>query len=334
MNQVLGALKAAAEPTRLRLLALCAEGELSVTDLTQILGQSQPRVSRHLKLLVEGGLLERYREGTFAFYGLASVGDMAAIAAQLVAMLPEDDSQRRLDRERLGAIRAARATAAQAYFDANAARWDEIRSLHAADTEVEAAVLALAGDRRIGDLLDIGTGTGRMLEIFSPRVARATGVDLSREMIALARAKLEQGGFVNCSVRQADMYALPVGNAAFDCVIIHQVLHFAEHPAAVVAEAARVLRPGGLLLMVDFARHDVEELRTSHAHRRLGFDEREVRGWFEAAHLSPAGSRAVKGDPLTVMVWAAEAGERGHKPAVPQTVPAGIVAGVDAGGAG
>ncbi|HZH28144.1 MAG TPA: metalloregulator ArsR/SmtB family transcription factor [Azospirillaceae bacterium] len=312
MDFLLAALKAAAEPTRLRLLALCAHGELTVSELTQILGQSQPRVSRHLKLLLDAGLLHRFREGTWAFFRVAENGPSAELARTLIDMIPSDDPALMLDLERLEAIKRARAEAAAAYFSENAMRWHSIRSLHVPEPEVERALEALlpAGT---GDLLDIGTGTGRMLELFGSRVGRAVGIDTSREMLAVARANLERAGLRHCQVRQADMYQLPFTSQSFDAVLIHQVLHYAETPADAVAEAARVLRPGGRLLLVDFGRHDLESLRTEHAHRRLGFDEPEVAGWLRQAGLQPGPAVRLPGDPLTVIIWPAD------RPAVAQT---------------
>src|SRR5690349_3123904 len=251
MDTLLTALKAAAEATRLRLLALCAQGELTVSELTQILGQSQPRVSRHLKLLCDAGLLARFREGTWAFYRLAETGAGAALARTLVEAIPADDPVLALDRERLEAIKRGRAEQAATYFRENAARWHEIRSLHVPERDVEAALVGLMPPGRVRDLLDVGTGTGRMLELFGPRVARALGIDSSREMLAVARANLERAGLRHCQVRQADMYQVPLPAGSFDVVIVHQVLHYAESPAGVLAEAARLLRPGGRLLVVD-----------------------------------------------------------------------------------
>jgi ubiquinone/menaquinone biosynthesis C-methylase UbiE len=302
MDQLLSGLRAAAEPTRLRLLAVCAEGELTVGELTDILGQSQPRVSRHLKLLCEAGLLDRFREGSRVFYRLA---DRAALGRRLLDLLPEADPTLALDRERLAQVKRQRAEQASAYFRANAAQWDRIRSLYVAEKEVEAALVALLPAEGVRDLLDIGTGTGRMLEIFGPRVERAVGVDLSREMLAVARVNLERAALRNCSIRQADMYQLPLPGASFDAVVIHQVLHFAEHPAQVVAEAARVLRPGGRLVIADFAPHELEFLRDKHAHRRLGFADGEVIAWCRAAGLEPGAVRHLPGDPLTVSLWPA-----------------------------
>lgn len=322
MDALLVALKAAAEPTRLRLLALCAHGELSVSDLTQILGQSQPRVSRHLKLLCESGLLDRFREGTWAYFRLAQSGAMAELARTLVDMVGDSDPILALDLQRLDAIKRARTEAAAAYFRDNAGHWDVIRALHVPEREVEGALLALLPADGVRDFLDIGTGTGRMLELFGPRVSRAVGIDSSREMLAIARAKLDQAGLHHCQVRLGDMYQLPLPSASVDAAVVHQVLHFAEEPADVVAEAARVLRPEGRLVIVDFAEHAVESLRTDHAHRRLGFADEEVTGWVRAAGLCPEPAVRLPGDPLTVTIWMARREAVGavlNRPSILQT---------------
>ena len=306
MDELLAGLRAAAEPTRLRLLQLCAAGELTVSELTEILGQSQPRVSRHLKLLCEAGLLDRFREGSWVFYRLAQHAQGGELARLLVGLLPEDDAILALDRERLETIKRQRAEQANAYFRANAAQWDRIRSLYIEEKQVEAALQSLLPADGIRDLLDIGTGTGRMLEIFGPRVERAVGIDLSREMLAVARVNLERAKLRNCSIRQADMYQLSLPGASFDAVIIHQVLHYAERPGQAIAEAARVLRPGGRLVIVDFAPHDLEFLRSEHAHRRLGFADDEVVAWCREAGLDAEPVQRLPGDPLTVSLWAAQ----------------------------
>lgn len=308
LDTVLEGLRAAAEPTRLRLLALCAEGELTVSELVQIVGQSQPRVSRHLKLLCEAGLLARLPEGSWVFYRLAGGGGRAnGLVRQIADLIPRDDAQLARDRERLAAVRAARAERAAAYFRANAENWDSIRALHVDDAEVDKRLLAALPPPRVaGELLDVGTGTGKVLELFGKRGVKVTGVDASLDMLRVARANLAKAGLADAHVRQADMYRLPFDAHAFAAVVFHQVLHFADDPAAAIAEAARVLAPGGRLVVVDFAPHDLDELRARHAHRRLGFADAEIRGWLAAAKLAPAEPVALPGNKLTVCLWAAD----------------------------
>ncbi len=305
MESVLNSLRAVAESTRLRLLLLCAHGELTVTELTDILGQSQPRVSRHLKLLCDASLLDRFREGTWVYYRVASRGRAAELARQICAAVPTDDPTVALDQARLDTLKRQRAEAANAYFRANAEQWDEIRSLHIDEREVEAAVLEALGDGALGDLLDLGTGTGRMLEIVAPRVERAVGIDLSREMLSVARANLEKANLHNCTIRQGDVYQLPFADQSFDAAIFHQVLHYADRPSLAIAEAARMLRPGGRLVIVDFAPHAREFLREDHAHRHLGFADAEISGWCRESGLVPEAVRMLIGQPLTVSIWVA-----------------------------
>ena len=305
MGELLAALRAVAETTRLRLLVLCAGSELTVSELAQILGQSQPRVSRHLKLLCEAGLLDRFREGSWVFYRLSAGTAASALSRHLVAACGKADETFALDLQRLSAIKRQRAEFAAAYFRENAAQWHRIRSLYVDETEVEAALsekIAAVGPQ---DLLDIGTGTGRIIEILGPCVGHALGIDQSREMLAVARVNLERAGLNNSIVRLGDMYQLPLADASFDAVVIHQVLHYADRPAAAIAEAARVLRPNGILLVVDFAPHALEFLREDHAHRRLGFADSDVEEWCRAADLDPDPARFLPGDPLTVVIWTA-----------------------------
>lgn len=305
---LLDGLKAAGEDTRLRLLALIGEGELTVSELTEILGQSQPRISRHLKLLAEAGLVERFREASWVFYRRAVDTPGAALTdALLELMAPEDDILLR-DRERLDAVRAARAAQAQDYFRAHAHEWDAIRRLHAPEAQVEAAIKAALSGQRIGSLLDLGTGTGRILELFADEMERGVGIDLSADMLAVARANLERAGVRNATVRQGDIYNLALPRDAFDVVIIHQVLHFLEDAPRAIKEAARVLRPGGRLLVVDFDPHDLEFLREQHAHRRLGFAPEIMESWLTQAGLFLQSHRllAPQGDGrLTVSLWLA-----------------------------
>ena len=301
-------LKAAAEPTRLRILALLAEAELTVSDLTEILRQSQPRLSRHLRLLTEAGLVDRFREGSWAFFRLGERGGTAELARALIGRLKIDDAIVLRDRERLAAVRTSRAAAAQNYFRRHAAEWDRIRRLHVADAAVESAIRTALADKPIRSLLDLGTGTGRMLELFGADIERGLGLDLSLDMLALARARLDRAGLKHCSVRHGDIYDLALPRDSFDVVIIHQVLHFLDDSARAIAEAARVLRPGGRLLVVDFAPHDLEFLREEHAHRRLGFSAETVTGWLEAAGLDVLRQETLPPGPqgkIAVSLWLA-----------------------------
>jgi ubiquinone/menaquinone biosynthesis C-methylase UbiE/DNA-binding transcriptional ArsR family regulator len=301
------ALESIAETTRLRLVALMAEAELTVSELTAILGQSQPRISRHLKLLADSGILDRSREGAWAFFRLAE-GPPALLARNLLQSIAADDPVLAGDRARLTEVRASRAQQAEAYFARIAPEWDRVRSLHVSDHGVEAAVSEIIGDRRINALLDIGTGTGRMLELFAPRAARALGVDQSAAMLAVARASLDRHGMRHVQLRQGDIYALPVERDAYDVVLIHQVLHFLDDPARALRETARVLAPGGRVIAIDFAPHDKEFLRTEHAHRRLGFAKDEIAGLFAEIGLEGVEHRLIapgQGAPdlLSVSIW-------------------------------
>ena len=307
-DSLIAALKAVGEATRLRVLALLARGELTVKDMTAILGQSQPRISRHLKLLSDAGVIERYAEGAWAFYRLSDAPAARHMADELLRLADPADPVLARDAERLAEIKREHGEAARRYFAENAAGWDGIRTLHVAEGAVEAAMLAAVGERRFESLLDLGTGTGRVLELFAPLFARAVGIDASPAMLGVARANLDRAGVAHAQVRLGDIYNLPLPRDSFDVVTIHQVLHYLDEPERALAEAARVLRPGGRLLVVDFAPHDLEFLREKHAHRRLGFNHDAVRQWVEAAGLAldravdlPAGDR----DKLTVTLWLA-----------------------------
>jgi ArsR family transcriptional regulator len=304
--------QALADPTRLRVLALLRQMELSVGELAQVLGQSQPRVSRHLKILADAGVLERRKEGSWVFLTLAEAERVEPLFALLDAWA-DDQTQAMFaaDAARTDGIRAERAEAANRYFASHASVWDQIRSLHVAESEVERAIDGALGHHPLGRLVDIGTGTGRMIELFGPRSDQAIGIDRSSDMLRLARVKLEAAG-IHSSLRQGDMYALPLADHSADSVIIHQVLHYAHSPAAAIAEASRVLAPGGTLLIVDFAAHEREELRERDAHIRLGFQDEMMAAWFAAAGLEIDHVQHLKGGELTVTLW------RGIKAAVPQ----------------
>ncbi len=306
LDSLLVGLRAAGEHTRLRILALCARGELSVSELVQILGQSQPRVSRHLKLMVEAGLLERLPEGAQVFFRLADGGDMSRLGQVLAELIPDGDIGLARDFSRLQQVRDARAKKAQDYFQTVARSWDEIRSMYVPQPQVEKTLLRLVGDEPVGDLLDIGTGTGRILEILAPRVERGVGIDLSNDMLTVARSNLERSGRDNVHVRKGDMYRLPLDETSVDLAVLHMVLHYSDDPHEVIREAARVLRPDGRLLVVDFAAHTDERLRTEFNHHRLGFSDSEIRHCFESAGLVAAEAfEQLVGDPLTVKFWLA-----------------------------
>ncbi|MDP8994092.1 MAG: metalloregulator ArsR/SmtB family transcription factor [Pseudomonadota bacterium] len=300
--------RALADPTRLRILALLRAMELSVGELAQVLAQSQPRVSRHVRILIDAGLAERRKEGSWVFLSLGAKERVEPLFETLDRWIELDgeDPWRLADAARLAAVRADRAAAAERYFAAHAKDWDEIRSLHIAESEVEAAIARALSDRPVGQLVDIGTGTGRMIELFGRGAAHALGVDRSPEMLRLARVKLAQAGLDSAELRQGDMYALALPAGSADTVIIHQVLHYAQQPSAAVAEAARLLAPRGRLLIVDFAPHDREELRARDAHARLGFADETMLGYLEAAGLEGRVVERLEGGELTVTIWTGE----------------------------
>lgn len=328
VEDTLAALRAVGEATRIRLIALLAQSELTVKDATAILGQSQPRISRHLKLLAEADLIQRFPEGSWVYYRLAD-GPEGELARELVARISGDDPVLAADQDRFQAIRKAKADEAAAYFAAHALTWDRERSLHIQEADVEAAMRAVLGDKPFQSFLDLGTGTGRLLEVFADQYATGLGIDASHDMLAVARANLSKAGLTNSQVRHGDVYALNVPPKSFDVVAIHQVLHFLDDPARVLAEAARALRPGGRLLIVDFAPHQLEFLRDQHAHRRLGFATDQMERWLNALELDleqttdldPGEADDTK---LTVTLWLAR--DRRIITDVPATDPSREVA--------
>lgn len=309
MDELLGALRAAGEATRLRILAILARSELTVSELCRVLGQTQPRVSRHLRLLCEAGILQRHAQGTSAFYRPARSGRGRELFDAVLPLIDEEDPGFQGDLRRLAAIRAERAEVAAEYFEAVAADWDRMRTRHVGDDEVEQAMLAAVAELNVEQLLDIGTGTGRVLEIFADRIRRGVGLDLSNQMLDLARSRLDQLGHRHCSVRQANAYDLGVDRGSFDVAVLHHVLHFLDDPAAAIEEAARSLRPAGRLLVVDFGPHDDELMRTDYAHHWLGFADDEIAQWCEASGLIDVHvdhlTLADADDGLTVTLWTA-----------------------------
>jgi ubiquinone/menaquinone biosynthesis C-methylase UbiE len=309
LDAMLDALKALAEQTRLRIVAVLRHGELTVTDLTEVLGQSQPRVSRHLKLLVDAGLVTKHREGTWAFFCLVDNRDEATALDVIFGPLDDRDPMLVADLDRLALVRERRSEAAHEYFEQVAPLWDEERSLHAAEDTVEQAILGAVGPQPLGRVLDLGTGTGRMLQLLARRADRTVGLDSSHSMLSVARANLEAGN-IQCELRQGDVYSPPLERGTFDLVVIHQVLHYLDDPARAIREAARLVAVDGRLLVVDFAQHSHEFLREAQAHRRLGFTHGQLRDWFDQAGFDcptildvdpPADT-----DGLTVTVWLAQ----------------------------
>lgn len=306
LDTLLAGLRAAGEHTRLRILALCARGELSVSELTQILGQSQPRVSRHLKLMVDAGLLERLPEGTQVYFRVPDVAEGSNIAQALVTLIPDSDVVLNRDFSRLQQVRDARSKKAQDYFHKVAGSWDSIRAMHVSQQQLEESLFKVVGSDFDGDLLDIGTGTGRILKIFADRVRRGVGIDLSNDMLSLARSNLEGQDFKHIHVRKGDMYRLPIEDQSFDLAILHMVLHYSDNPAEVIREAGRVLRPNGRLIVVDFAAHSEEYLRSEYQHYRLGFTDEEIAHCFEIAGINAEQEiPRLVGSPLTVKFWLA-----------------------------
>ena len=308
---MLAGLEAAGEISRLRLLALLADAELTVSELTTILGQSQPRISRHLRLLVEAGLVDRHREGAWAFFRVSEQGPVADLVQELIGRIDPQDPVLAADRTRLSQVRKARADQAARYFADHAAQWDRLRSLHVAEDVVETAIREVVGERPLHAVLDLGTGTGRMLELVGPLADRGVGIDQSPAMLNLARTRLERAGLRHVQLRQGDLYALPVERDGYDLVILHQVLHYLDDPVRALREASRVLRPGGRLLVIDFAPHGHEFLRDQHAHRRLGFGPDEIAGYLREAGLEMRIHRDLPStttgrDALTVSLWLAQ----------------------------
>jgi ArsR family transcriptional regulator len=305
MDALLTSLRAAAEPTRLRLLALAARGAYCVSEFTEILGQSQPRLSRHLKLLCDCGLLERVREGANVWFTLPH-GEAGSLARDLMARLPDGDPVLDADRRQAARVLAERARVASESFRRQGADWDEMRALDLPAAAVEEALLDLVPETDAGRLLDIGTGTARVLELLAPRISQGIGVDASKAMLALARTRLARPGLGHCSVRLADMYRLPFADVSFDRAVLQMVLHYAEDPPGVLAEVGRVLRPGGQLIIIDLAQHDRDDLLTRLAHRWPGFSDETMQGLLAGIGMQPAAPVTIDGA-LTIQIWAATA---------------------------
>ena len=305
-NQTVETLRAAGEPTRLRVLSLLAGEELSVMELSRILDQSQPRVSRHLKLMTDAGLIERFPDGARVFYRLTSDAPARRLIDTVLDVL--DTVAGEVDDRRLEEVRRDREVAAGAYFERIAPQWDRIRSLYVCETAVEAAILKAAGDGPFERVVDLGTGSGRMLTLLGKKAKMSLGLDLSHNMLNIARTNVAKAGLDKVELRHGDIFSTRLPEGSADLVLVHQVLHYLADPAVAVAEAARLVRPGGRLLIVDFAPHALEHLREEHQHRRLGFSDKEMRRWLAEAELTPSAPIALPPDTdgLTVVIWTAE----------------------------
>ena len=302
-------LRAAGEATRLRVLALLAKEELAVIELGRILEQSQPRVSRHLKLLTDAGLVERFPDGAWVFHRLSAAEPARGFIDGVLAMINPADPAYAADRSRLAQVQGERKGEAAAYFARNANHWDEIRSLHVDESDVEAAILRAAGPGPFRRLVDLGTGAGRMLTLLGCKAEQSVGLDLSQSMLNIARGAVTEAGLeARSELRHGDIFATGLPSRSADLVVIHRVLHYLSDPAAALAEAARLVRPGGRLLVIDFAPHAIESLRDQHQHRRLGFSDDEMGRWLTEAglDLEPAAALppASPGG-LTVKIWSA-----------------------------
>ena len=310
MEKLLAGLKAVAEHTRLRLLTILIRNELTVSEITYILDQSQPRVSRHLKLMCDAGILDRVQEGAWVFYRVTDKKPGRDLCNALIELIPDDDLVVQRDLGRLAKIRAEHTQQAESYFYENAKQWDKLRSLYVSEKKVEQAMLSALADVQVSELLDLGTGTGRMLEVFGGVIEKGMGIDNNRDMLAIARAKLEENQLTHCQVRQGDIHNVSLPSDSVDLITVHHVLHFLNDPQMVIAESSRLLKPGGHLLVVDFAPHNIELLREEHAHRRLGFSDQDITHWCENSglfvnsirHLEAASKTNAR---LTVTLWVA-----------------------------
>ena len=297
MHSALDIFRALGDPTRLRIVHLLRAMELAVGEIAQVVGQSQPRVSRHVRILAEAGLVERRKEGNWVFLRLARGQGIAPFLTLFDRLEPSQSEVlwQAADLARLSAVRAERARAAEAYFADHANEWDAIRSLHVPEAQVEAAMTALLAREPIGHMLDIGTGTGRMIELFGCDARQVTALDRSPDMLRLARAKLPQDAGDKYALLLGDFLSLPMESGSIGTVLCHQVLHYAQ--------AARVTARNGRVLIADFAPHQREELRMRDQHARLGFADAQIEGWFADAGLVLEQVESLPGQELTVQLW-------------------------------
>jgi len=269
-DNLLPRLRAIAEPSRLRLLAVLARGEFSVSELTEILGQSQPRVSRHLKLLDDSGLLERFREQHWIYYRVPVETNGGRLARLLLEQLDADDAVLAGDLERVQRVLAARGGRGAAGEDVAA---------ETSGGEIVPLIAAELGEQGLESLLYFGQAPDAVLAGLGSRARRVVGMNASRHLVQRARAVLHSAGLNHCVLQQGELAALPQPADSFDVVLIDRVLATADRPAAALQEAARVLRPGGRMVLVeDF---DALERRTPDANPLA-----VLRGWLAEAGLA------------------------------------------------
>lgn len=310
MDLLLQALRAAGEQTRLRILALCAQHELSVTDLIQVLGQTQSRVSRHLKILVEAGLLERYQEGQWARYRLAGQGSVIpgqdsnkagiSLARYILQNIDMMSPVFRRDHEILTRRMDARQQRIQQFFRENAPKWEEMRAELVNQPAIDAHIRDVLLAKPVKHFLDVGTGTGKALLELGPSIGAGIGIDNSFAMLDIARNNIEESNLNNCQVRHADMTQMPYEAKTFDTALVHMVLHYSETPPLVISEIARVLTKGGRVLIIDLVRHENTEIRTALQHLWPGFDKEEMEDWLSQAGLTVEDTTELNGGKLKV----------------------------------
>lgn len=232
-------LKMLGDLSRLRLVALCGQGECSVSELTQVLGQSQPRISQQLKLLCEAGLLRRFRDGKRVFYRVPAHGGHEEELRELLNLIPAEDPLFVEDVKQLRQIRGRRTGDQKLEKD-----------LDLTDRAIHKALVELTVTAPVGDLLDVGCGRGSILKLLASRARRAVGVDIDAKARRLARAELMLAGLPNCSLRQGDMYRLPFDDGEFNTIILDDVLADATDPVRALSESRRLLKAGGRLFIL------------------------------------------------------------------------------------
>ena len=303
------ALKTLGHPERLRILALLSRGELTVSELVQILNLSQPRVTQYIKSLETAGIIERLKEGSWVFSRIRRGNEaISALVATTLATLPAHDPILTADLRRLEDVRAERSVAAEAFFANVANDTGTLGDEYIPKANIESMLRKMAGKGPFEYMVDLGTGTGRMLEVFADRVTRGSGIDNNVHMLKVARHKLAKNNYNHIRVRQGDLNSTPLESELADLVTLHQVLHYLDDPQSAIIEAARLLTRNGIILIADFETHDQDEFRYEYAHRRLGFDDNDIEDWLAGAGLSLTRVETIKTQSSrpNVKIWLGE----------------------------